>query len=224
MTADGPATLACSNLTRKYGHLVALRSVSLSVAPGECLTLFGHNGAGKSTLLGVAAGLSRNYEGDVFLFGKNLRGAGDDVRASVGFVAHETFLYNDLTALENLIFFGRLYCVPDPRERAGELLERFGLVVKSRDSVRSLSRGMKQRLSLARAVVHDPGLLLLDEPFTGLDERACDLVSTMVRELVKNGGSALVTTHDIDRGLEVATRATILDHGAIVYQTDPHAI
>jgi len=218
MTSGSAAVLACSDVTRKYGQLAALRSVSLSVDAGECVTLFGHNGAGKSTLLGVIAGLSRNYQGSVQLFGEDLRKAGDAVRARVGFVAHETFLYSDLSALENLVFYARLYNVTLPRERALGLLQRFHIAHKAAAPVRALSRGMKQRLALARSIVHEPPLLLLDEPYTGLDEAACELVTQMVRDVVAGGGSALVTTHDIDRGLEVADRIAVLDHGTIVYE------
>ena len=218
MSAASPAALACSSITRRFGRLVALRSVSLSVARGECLTLFGHNGAGKSTLLGVVSGLSRSYEGSVTLFGEDLRSSDDAARGVVGLLAHETFLYNDLTALDNLVFYGRLYGVAHPQERAEELLEQFGIAHKAHANVRALSRGMKQRLSLARAVVHQPKLLLLDEPFTGLDEAACDLAGEMLREFVAGGGSALVTTHDIDRGFTVADHVAVLDRGAIVYE------
>jgi len=217
MTASSPA-LTCSKLTRRYGRFVALRSVSLTVDAGECLTLFGHNGAGKSTLLNVVAGLTRGYEGDVSLFGTNLRKANDKSRAAIGFLSHETFLYNDLTAIDNLLFYGRLYGIADPQARATELLDRFRLSHKADANVRALSRGMKQRLSLARAIVHEPSLLLLDEPFTGLDESACEMVGRMLRAFTAAGGAAVVTTHDIDRGLGVANSVAVLDRGKIVFE------
>lgn len=218
MSAGGPAALACSQLTRRYGRLVALRSVTFSVAPGECLTLFGHNGAGKSTLLNTVAGLARGYDGDVRVFGVDIRRADDGSRGAVGLVAHETFLYSDLSARDNLVFFGRLYRVGDPGARADELLERFRLTHKGGANVRALSRGMKQRLSLARAIVHEPRLLLLDEPFTGLDEAACELVSGMLREFVAGGGAVVVTTHDMERGHGVADRIAVLHQGSIVLE------
>ncbi len=215
--SDG-AALTCQGVTKRFGRFVALRAVDLSVALGECVTLFGHNGAGKSTLLGIACGLIRSYEGTVSVFGDDLRTADDAVRGRLGFVSHETFLYEDLSAVDNLTFWGELHGVTDATARAAELLERFRLTRWSDTRVRALSRGMKQRVALARAIVHHPRLLLLDEPYTGLDEAACEQLSALIRGFVGDGGAALVTTHDIDRGLAVADRVAILDRGRLAWQ------
>lgn len=212
---DATAPLACESVGKRYGRLTALRAVSFSLERGESLALFGRNGAGKSTLLGIAATLVRTYDGTVQIFGTEARRAGADVRRAIGFVSHETFLYNDLTVSENLRFYGQLYGLADPARRAGELLERFDLEAKARSPVRTLSRGMKQRLSLARALVHDPRLLLLDEPFTGLDEASCEALSGMLHAFVAGGGAVLLTTHDLDRGLAASSRVAILDRGVI---------
>lgn len=217
MTED--CALACTGVSKRFGRFFALRDVTLSVPKSACVTLFGHNGAGKSTLLNISCGLIRSYEGAVSVLGNNQRTAGDEQRAAVGFVSHETFLYDDLTAHDNLQFWGRLHGVRHAADRATELLERFQLTSKAQDSIRALSRGMKQRMALARALVHKPKLLLLDEPYTGLDEAACEMLSELIRDFVANGGSALVTTHDIDRGLGVADRVAILDRGQLVFDS-----
>jgi len=215
---DPAAALSCSRVTKRFGRLVALDAVTISVSPGECLTLFGRNGAGKSTLLGVASGLIHSYDGEVARFGTDIRRGDDRDRAAIGFVSHESFTYGDLTPLDNLRFYARLYGLDRPAERAAEMLERFGLAHKASVPARSLSRGMQQRLSLARAVLHGPRLLLLDEPFTGLDEPACELLTRLLREFVEPGGAALVTTHDIDRGLAVADRIAVLETGRVVHE------
>jgi heme exporter protein A len=212
------AALSCSRVTKRFGRLTALDAVTVSVQAGECLTLFGRNGAGKSTLLGVASGLTRFYEGEVLRFGTDVRRADDASRSSIGFVSHETFLYGDLSPTDNLRFYGRLYGIDDPAGSADAMLERFGLVHKAGVPVRSLSRGMQQRLSLARATLHKPQLLLFDEPFTGLDEPACELLTQLLRDFVSAGGAAVVTTHDIDRGLGVANRIAVLEKGRIVHE------
>ncbi|MDH3198128.1 MAG: heme ABC exporter ATP-binding protein CcmA [Candidatus Krumholzibacteria bacterium] len=215
--ATAPA-LSCEHVTKRFGRLTALRSVDLTVRPGECTVLFGRNGAGKSTLLHIVAALIRSYEGRVAVFGEDLRAGGERSRRALGLVSHDSYLYNDLTALDNLRFYARLYGARDAEARARALLARFDLEAKARSTVRELSRGMKQRLSLARAVLHEPRLLLLDEPFTGLDEPACATLAGMLGEFVAHGGAALLTTHDVERGLEVAQRVAVLERGAIAFE------
>lgn len=217
MSSD--AVLKCSNLTKRFGALTALHSVSLELAPYESVTVFGRNGAGKSTLLKIAAALIRTYEGNVEMFGERLRNAGEELRAGMGFVTHESFLYPDLTPTENLVFYGRLYKLERPAERAQEMLEQMDLSARAATSVRQLSRGMKQRVSLARAFLHRPRLLLMDEPFTGLDEAASEVLEQMLTGFVAEGGAVLLTTHDVHRGLKSAGRVLVLDHGSVVYET-----
>jgi len=214
---EGSIALACRRLTKRYGRVTALRSVELSVAPGECVALFGRNGAGKTTLLQIAGSLLRSYDGEVQLFGKNIKQADIEARRAVGMVLHDTCLYLDLSVLDNLRFFARLYRVPNPDARAAELLERFDLAPRSKSIARELSRGMKQRLAIARALVHKPRLLLLDEPFTGLDEISCQSLSTLLAEFAREGGAVLMSTHDVERAFHAATRAVILESGAITF-------
>jgi heme exporter protein A len=209
--------LACAGLTKRYGRVAALRAVSLSVAPGECVAIFGRNGAGKSTFLQIAGSLIRSYEGSVTIFGEDIKRASLETRRAVGFVLHDICLYSDLTVLDNLRFFARLYGVANPEARALELLDRVELSARGASTIRELSRGMKQRAAIARALVHDPRLLLLDEPFTGLDEISSQSLATMLRDFANSGGTVLMSTHDVERAYPVATRAIILERGALTY-------
>ncbi len=209
--------LACAGLTKRYGRVAALRGVNLSAAPGECIAIFGRNGAGKSTFLQIAGSLVRSYEGKVAIFGEDIRRASLETRRAVGFVLHDICLYSDLTVLDNLRFFARLYGVASPEQRALELLDRVELAHRRGSTIRELSRGMKQRAAIARALVHDPRLLLLDEPFTGLDEISSQSLATMLREFANAGGTVLMSTHDVERAYPVATRAVILERGTLTY-------
>ncbi|HEU4364241.1 MAG TPA: heme ABC exporter ATP-binding protein CcmA [Candidatus Krumholzibacteria bacterium] len=211
------AALECAGLTKRYGRVAALRAVNLSVAPGECVAIFGRNGAGKSTFLQITGSLIRSYEGTVAIFGADIRKASLETRRTVGFVLHDICLYSDLSVLDNLRFFARLYGVADPEARARELLERVELGHRAASTIRELSRGMKQRAAIARALVHDPRLLLLDEPFTGLDELSSQSLATMLRDFANRGGTVLMSTHDVERAYPVATRAVILERGALTY-------
>jgi heme ABC exporter ATP-binding subunit CcmA len=209
--------LACAGLSKRYGHVAALRAVSLSAAAGECVAVFGRNGAGKSTLLQIAGSLIRSYDGSVRIFGQDIRRASLDTRRAVGFVLHDLCLYSDLSVLDNLCFFARLYGVADPETRARDVLQRVELDARGASTIRELSRGMKQRAAIARALVHAPKLLLLDEPFTGLDEIASQSLATMLREFVDAGGTVVMSTHDVERAYPVATRAVVLERGAVAY-------
>ena len=211
------AALACAGLTKRYGRVAALRGVTLSVSPGECVAVFGRNGAGKSTFLEIAGSLIRSYEGTVSIFGEDIRHASLETRRAVGFVLHDICLYSDLTVLDNLRFFARLYGVPNPGARAKDLLERVELGARGASTIRELSRGMKQRAAIARALVHEPRLLLLDEPFTGLDEISSQSLATMLREFANHGGTVIMSTHDVERAYPVATRAVILERGSLSY-------
>jgi heme exporter protein A len=216
--AESAAVLKIENLTKRFGRLLALRSVSLELHASQCLTLFGRNGAGKSTLLNATAALIRSYEGRISIMDRDLRQSDEETRRAIGLVSHDTYLYYDLTTEDNLRFYARLYGLSDVEGRVGRMLEHFGLEAKAKSAARDLSRGMKQRLSLARVFLHEPRLLLLDEPFTGLDEPACETLARMIDEFVAGGGAVLVTTHDLDRGLEVATRVMVLERGVVAYE------
>ena len=205
-------------LSKQFGRLYALRSVNMSVAGGEFVTIFGRNGAGKTTFLRIVSSLVRSYSGSVKLFGQNLKKAGEETRRRIGFLSHDSFLYKDLSALDNLIFFGKLYRIRPLKERVDNMLERVGLEAKRNMAVRTLSRGMKQRLSLARAFLHQPEFLLMDEPYTGLDEEACESLDGLFTEFVRTGGAIVLTTHNISRGLKHAHRIVVFDRGRIVHE------
>ncbi len=211
------AALACEKLTKRYGRVAALRSVALSVDTGECVAIFGRNGAGKSTFLQIAGSLIRSYEGTVRIFGQDIKQADIATRRAVGFVLHDTCLYQDLSAMDNLRFFARLYGVDNADARARDMLARVELDHRAASVTRELSRGMKQRLAIARAMIHAPRLLLLDEPFTGLDEISSQSLATMLRDFARDGGTVLMSTHDVERAFPVATRAVILERGQITY-------
>jgi heme ABC exporter ATP-binding subunit CcmA len=216
MTAGAPA-LECERLTKRYGRVTALRAVDITVAPGECVALFGRNGAGKTTLIHVAGSLIRSYNGEVRVFGESLRRATAATRRAVGIVLHDTCLYLDLTVADNLRFFARLYQVADVETRVRELLARVELDGRAQNTARDLSRGMKQRLAIARALIHRPRLLLLDEPFTGLDELSSQALATLLQEFAREGGAVLMSTHDLERAFHAATRAVILERGSVSY-------
>jgi heme ABC exporter ATP-binding subunit CcmA len=205
-------------LSKQFGNLTVLRSLSVTVQPGEFLTIFGRNGAGKTTFLKIVAGLVRSYTGDVVLFGENLNSTGNAARRRVGFVSHETFLYPDLTVRENLLFHARLYRIPDASRVVDRAIGDMGLEAKAAVPVRTLSRGMKQRVSLSRAFLHQPELLLLDEPFTGLDERAAEVLDQALQTFKAGGGSVLMASHDIARGWK-ADRVAVLDRGGLACET-----
>lgn len=208
-----PPAFAARRLTKRFGRSPALREVDFALEAGRCHVLFGRNGAGKSTLLLIAATLLRPSSGEIFYDGDPYEELGDEVRRRIGLVSHQSFLYPDLTVLENLRFYARLYGGASDEE--GALLWA-DLELRRHSPVRSLSRGMLQRLSVARALLHRPKLLLLDEPFTGLDAVSSERLSTRLDDL-KGESSVLLTTHDVDRGVAIADRMSILEGGRIVF-------
>lgn len=210
--------IAIRNLSKRFGSKWALRDVNLELAQGEFLSLFGPNGAGKTTLIRIIATLSKPTGGTVTLNGVPTTRAGGTVRHQLGLVSHQTLLYPDLTAQENLTFFGRMYDVPDLTKRVDEVLELVGLFARRHDPVRTYSRGMQQRLAIARAIIHDPGIMLLDEPYTGLDPHATEILRGVLQRLVFQDRTVIMTTHDLERGLELCDRVAILANGRIVFQ------
>jgi heme exporter protein A len=207
-------------LVKSFGSKVALEGVDLDVAEGEFLTLVGPNGAGKTTLVRILATLTRPTRGSVRMAGCDLGRQSSEVRRRIGLASHQTLLYGDLSAEENLRFYGRMYEVADLEERITALLQRVGLEHRRHDLVRAFSRGMQQRLSLARALLHDPAILLLDEPYTGLDQQAVEVLREVLVALVGRSRTVLMTTHNLERGLELCDRAAILVNGRIVYEAD----
>jgi heme exporter protein A len=205
-------------LTKAFGHQVALRGVDLSLAEGEFLTLFGPNGAGKTTLIRIVSSLTRPTAGTVHVRGQDLNEAATSVRRDIGLISHNPLLYGDLTPEENLRFFARMYDLPDDRSRINAVLEQVGLTARRRDPVRTFSRGMVQRLAIARATLHDPAIMLLDEPYTGLDLQAADMLRAVLRELAASKRSVILTTHDLEQGLEMCDRAAILHRGKVAWE------
>ncbi len=205
------------NLRKSFGPRVALAGVDLSVEAGEFVTLVGPNGAGKTTLLRILATLTRPTSGAVRIAGLDPARAGNEVRRHIGFLSHRTLLYGDLTAEQNLDFYARMYDLDDGRSRIESLLEQVGLATRRYDLVRTLSRGMQQRLSVARAMLHRPRILLLDEPYTGLDPNAAQILTDLLIELAGEGCTVLLTTHNLERGLAAARRVAVLARGRLVY-------
>lgn len=216
-TTPASGLIHAEGVTKSYGYKVALRQVSLDVPPGEFVALFGPNGAGKTTLVKVLATLLRPTEGRVTIDGLDARAEAQQIRARIGLVSHASLLYEALTAAENLVFAGRLYGVEDPAARAAELLSEVGLLPVADDPVRTFSRGMKQRLSIARALVHRPTLLFLDEPFTGLDQSATDTLRDLLSGLRAEGRTVFMITHDLEAGLDLADRTLVLHRGRLVH-------
>lgn len=202
-------------VVKQYGLNPVLRGVDLHVRQGEFVTLVGPNGAGKSTLLGIVATLLRPTSGTVRVGGWALPGQADRVRRHIGLVSHHALLYRDLTAAENLVFYGKLYRLDDPQTRALDALRAVGLYARQRDPVGTFSRGMIQRLTIARATLHEPDVLLLDEPYTGLDQEASRLLDELLRAEAARGRTILMITHDLEHGLGLADRLAILHRGRI---------
>ncbi|HSL21597.1 MAG TPA: ABC transporter ATP-binding protein [Vicinamibacterales bacterium] len=204
------------DVSRSFGRRRALAKVSLECRAGEVLGLLGPNGAGKSTLLAIAATLMPATTGEVRYGAETARSGGAALRARIGVLAHDLHLYPELTARENLEFFGRLYALPDVRQRAVAALERAGLADRADDAVSGYSRGMRQRLAVERALLHEPRLVLFDEPFTGLDDDARQALLRRLRALREAGCIVMVATHDFGTVDEVLDRAALLRDGRLV--------
>lgn len=215
--SESSTFLRVSGLRKSYGSREALRGIDLDLQRGEFLCLFGPNGAGKSTLLKIIATLLRPSAGQVRVQGYDLEEHPEQYRAQLGMVSHQPFVYQDLTVLENLEFYAALYGVEQPRERALELLDEVNLADRYDMPAANLSRGMQQRLTIARALVNDPALLLLDEPYTGLDEHAASALRDQLQVLHSRKRTIIMVTHNLRRGMESATRLGILTRGKLVY-------
>lgn len=209
------SALAVDGVWKFYGDYPALRDIHFSVAPGECTALLGRNGAGKTTLIRILAGLSRPTRGAVRLFGEDASERA--MRARVGILGHGIGIYDELSAYENLKLFAGLYALPEPARVAGEWLERTGLDRVKDGLVREFSRGMRQRLAVARAFLHNPRLLLLDEPFTALDDRAIALLQGLLRDALREGRTVLMSTHQLREALELATHVVLINRGRLAH-------
>jgi heme exporter protein A len=211
-----PAALDAERLGKRFGRTAAVHGVTCSVAAGEAVLLLGHNGAGKTTFLRLCATLLTPSEGQVRIGGLAADRHGAAVRRQLAVLGHESFLYPDLTAQENLLFYARLYGVRDAAARVAEQIDRFALRGWAHRPVRTLSRGMLQRCALARVLLHGPRLLLLDEPFTGLDVAARELLCEQLRAAHASGVAMVMSTHDVALGVSLCQRALVLARGALV--------
>jgi heme exporter protein A len=209
---DGPLLVA-RGLSRAFGAQRVLRDISLELAAGETLAVVGPNGAGKTTLLRLLAGLMRPSSGEVLVLGRRLAPADPEARRPIGIVSHQSLLYDDLTIEENLLLAARLYGLVDPRGAARRALESVGLAARAGETPRRLSRGMVQRAAIARAFLHDPAVLLLDEPFTGLDAPAAEQLRGLLRERAAVGRAMIVVTHHLAETWELASRVAVLAGG-----------
>jgi heme exporter protein A len=207
--------IAVKKLVKRFGLKTVLRGLDFEVQEGEFVALLGPNGAGKTTFLRILASLSRPTLGEVRVAGYLLPVQAAAVRRNLGVVSHLPLLYGDLTAEENLRFYGRMYGVLELSQRINQVLELVGLNSRRRDLVRTFSRGMQQRLAIGRAILHDPNVLLFDEPHTGLDQDACDMLDRLLREVAGQGRTVVMTSHDLGRVEDLASRFVVLSRGVI---------
>jgi len=209
-------------LVKLFGVKQVLRGLNFHVEPGEFVALLGPNGAGKTTFLRILASLSRPTAGSVWIGGYALPSQAATVRCRLGVVTHQPLLYGDLTAEENLRFYARLYGLEDASARITSVLELVGLLPRRADLVRTFSRGMQQRLAIGRAILHDPDVLLFDEPYTGLDQDACDMLDAVLREVAARGRTVVMTSHDLARVETLASRFDVLSRGVIAASISRH--
>lgn len=212
------------NLTKLFGTKKVLRGINFQAETGEFVAILGPNGAGKSTFLRILSSLLRPTGGEMRIAGYRLPGEVAKIRSRLGVVTHQPLLYGDLTAEENLQFFGRMFGVCDLGNRVVEILNLVGLSIRSKDMVRTFSRGMQQRLSIGRAILHDPDVLLLDEPHTGLDQDACDMLDTILKEVASRGRTVVMASHDLSRVEILAERFDVITKGIIVASSDRDSI
>lgn len=222
---DSPTwAIEVEGLAKSFGNHQALRGVDLRVGEGEQLVIFGPNGAGKTTLIRLLSTLSRPSAGTVRVDGKDTRREAVQIRRLIGLVSHETFLYDDLTIYENLEFYGKMYDVPNLEQQIHGVVTRLQLDSRLHDRVGTLSRGMQQRVSIARAVIHNPSILLLDEPEVGLDPQAIVMMRDIFYSLNFENRTVVLTSHNLKQGIELGNRVAILNKGRIVYQASRNEI
>ncbi len=228
MEGTNPASQASAiqvqGLTKSFGNHLALRGIDLEVRHGESVVIFGPNGAGKTTLIKVLATIMNPSSGRVLVDGLNLKNNAEEIRRRIGVVTHQTFLYSNLTAYENLEFYSRMYDVPRVKERIHEVATIVGMTSRLYDRVGTLSRGMQQRLSIARSLLHKPSIMLLDEPEAGLDQQAISMLWEALPTEGEGKRTIFLTTNSLERGLELGDRLLILDKGKIVYQRSTQAL
>lgn len=207
-------------LVKAFGSRVVLRGIDLHIPPGQFVTLMGANGAGKTTLLNIVATLSKLTAGQVIIGGVDIWTQAAYIRRYIGLVSHKTLLYDDLSAEQNLTFYAKMYDVEDRECRIETVLQQVGLWGRQKDPVRTYSRGMQQRLAIARAILHDPPILLLDEPDTGLDQHAAGMLSELLAAVDTHRRTVLMTSHNLERSFNLGDRVLILANGKIAYDRE----
>ena len=210
--------ISIEKISKWFGTNIVLRNIDLRIENGEFLTIFGPNGAGKTTLIKIMSTLVAPTSGKIVIDEIDINDDPIEIRKKIGVISHDTFLYHELTAAENLSFFGRMYGTPRLDTRIEELLKQVGLSHRKNDRVRTFSRGMKQRLSIARALIHDPPILFLDEPYTGLDQHASAVFDSLLSSMNAHDKTRVLISHDIERGISMCDRAVILTDGKIAHE------
>ncbi len=207
--------IEAKHLSKAFGTRKAVDDVTFALPEGAFLSIFGPNGAGKTTLLRVLSTLDRPSGGEAFVSGADIKEHPDTVRERIGLISHQPMLYPDLTAEENLLLYAQLYGVEDAQGRVDQLLQAVGLAHRKLDLTRTFSRGMTQRLSIARALVHDPAVVFLDEPYSGLDPHAVDIFDELI-EAQRDERTFVMVSHDLEKGFHTCTHALVLARGRIV--------
>ena len=213
-----------NNLRKSFGVVDAVAGISFDLEQGAFLTIFGPNGAGKTTLIKILSGLTRPTHGSASVAGYDVLSNDPELRRNIGVISHASCLYQDLSALENLRFYGKMYGLDQVTDRSVEALEQVGLKARMHDSIRSFSRGMQQRVSIARAVIHEPSVLFLDEPFTGLDPHGSIVLKNFLHSLRTDKRTILMTTHDLNCGLEMGDKIAIQARGRFALFEDKENI
>ena len=212
---DASCAIKTKKLTKAFGTRRAVDKVSIELPAGAFLSIFGPNGAGKTTLLRMLSTLSRPTSGEAYLMGLDLKEDADKAREHIGLISHNSMLYPDLTAEQNLMLYAKLYGIEDPQARVMELLEAVELKHRRLDVVRTFSRGMTQRLSIARALIHDPDVVFLDEPYSGLDPHAVEIFDELIARS-REGRTFVMVSHDLQKGFDMCTHALVLARGRVV--------
>jgi ABC-type multidrug transport system ATPase subunit len=212
--------LVAKSISKSFGHLRVLTDLNISINREDVYVLFGSNGAGKTTLVKLLSTLLNVDSGEIRLFGMKPEVKARSIKKKIGLMSHKPYLYDELSALENLIFFAQLYSLQEEKKKALKMLKTVGLYHRAYDRVGTFSRGMKQRLAMARALLHDPDLIFLDEPYSGLDLGAQGILNKLIIRLNKEGKTFFIITHDINKGFEVAKKSGILSKGTITYEVE----
>ncbi len=215
----GVLAIETKGLEKQFGFFPVLQGIDLAVGQGEFLTIFGPNGAGKSTLLSILATFIKPGDGEAFVAGFDVSREKQRIRKLIGFISHNTMLYENLTAWENLEFIGAFYDVPDLRDRCSDVLKKVDLYAGKDALVSTLSFGTRQRLAIARTLLHDPGILFLDEPYSGLDYGGAAILTSILGSM-KTDKTVVMTTHNVYEGLSLCDKVAILDHGEVVYVSE----